>query len=103
MTMFTFCINGLNKTVEADSEEKAMKEARIKEDDAYNLLEIYSFDDKCGIMSFFRVYFWSISVIILVLRIIPAPLWIFTNSLRWANVPSRALVVFGIANSGYFR
>jgi len=55
-----------------------------------------------GIISFFRVYFRSISVIILVLRIIPAPLWIFTNSLRWANVPSSALVVFGIANSGYF-
>jgi hypothetical protein len=55
-----------------------------------------------GIISFFRVYFLSISVIILVLRVIPAPLWIFTNSLRWANVPSSALVVFGIANSGYF-
>jgi len=27
-----------------------------------------------GIISFFRFYFWSISVIILVLRIIPAPL-----------------------------
>jgi hypothetical protein len=57
---------------------------------------------KIGIISFFRVYFWSISVIIVVLRIIPTPLWIFTNSLRWASVPSSALVVFGIANSGYF-
>jgi len=57
--------------------------------------------DHC-IISFFRVYFWRISVIILVLRVIPAPLWIFTNSLGWANVPSSALVVFGIANSGYF-
>jgi hypothetical protein len=43
--MFTFCINGLFKTVEADSEEEAMKEARIKEDDAYNLEETASFDD----------------------------------------------------------
>ena len=47
MTMYTFCINGLHKTVEADNEEEAMKEARIKEDDAYNLLEADSFDDKC--------------------------------------------------------
>jgi hypothetical protein len=45
MTMFTFCINGLFKTVEADSEEEAMKEARIKEDDAYNIVETASFDD----------------------------------------------------------
>lgn len=45
MTMFTFCINGLFKTVEADSEEEAMKEAHIKEDDAYNLEETASFDD----------------------------------------------------------
>jgi hypothetical protein len=43
--MFTFCINGLFKTVEADSEEEAMKEARIKEDDAYNLVETARFDD----------------------------------------------------------
>jgi hypothetical protein len=35
----------LYKTVEADSEEEAMKEARIKEDDAYNLVETASFDD----------------------------------------------------------
>jgi hypothetical protein len=47
MTMFTFCINGLNKTVEADSEEKAMKEARIKEGDAYDVLEVDTFDDRC--------------------------------------------------------
>jgi len=47
MTMYTFCINGLCKTVEADSEEDAMKEARIKEDDAYNLIEADSFDDRC--------------------------------------------------------
>ncbi len=30
MTMYTFYVNGLHKTVEADSEEEAMKEARIK-------------------------------------------------------------------------
>ena len=47
MTMYTFCINGLHKTVEADSEEEAIKEARIKEDDAYDLVETESFDDKC--------------------------------------------------------
>ena len=47
MTMYTFCINGLHKTVEADSEEEAIEEARIKEDDAYDLVETDSFDDKC--------------------------------------------------------
>lgn len=47
MTMYTFCINGVNKTVEADNEEDAIKEARIKEDDAYNLVEAESFYDKC--------------------------------------------------------
>jgi hypothetical protein len=47
MTMFTFCINGLHKTVEADSEEEAIKEARIQEDDACDLVEVDSFDDKC--------------------------------------------------------
>jgi len=47
MTMYTFYVNGLHKTVEADSEEEAMKEARIKEDDAYSLVEVDSFDDKC--------------------------------------------------------
>ncbi len=45
--MYTFYVNGLHKTVEADSEEEAMKEARIKEDDAYSLVEVDSFDDKC--------------------------------------------------------
>ncbi len=46
MTMYTFYVNGLHKTVEADTEEEAMKEARIKEDDAYSLVEVDSFDDK---------------------------------------------------------
>jgi hypothetical protein len=45
--MYTFYVNGLHKTVEADSEEEAMKEARIKEDDSYELVETESFDDKC--------------------------------------------------------
>jgi hypothetical protein len=44
--MYTFYVNGLHKTVEADTEEEAMKEARIKEDDAYSLVEVDSFDDK---------------------------------------------------------
>jgi hypothetical protein len=47
MTMYTFYINGLHKTVEADSEEEAIKEARIKEGDAYDLVETNSFEDKC--------------------------------------------------------
>ena len=49
MTMFTFCINGVHKTVEAVTEEEAIKEARIREDDAYDLVETDSFDDKCFI------------------------------------------------------
>ena len=47
MTMYTFCINGLYRIVEADSEEGAIKEARIKEDDAYDLIVADSFDDRC--------------------------------------------------------
>jgi hypothetical protein len=45
--MYTFYINGLYKTVEADSEEEVIKEARIKEGDACDLVETDSFDDKC--------------------------------------------------------
>jgi len=47
MTMYTFYINGEYKTVEANTEEEAIKEAGIKEDDAYSLVETDSFDDKC--------------------------------------------------------
>lgn len=47
MTMFTFYINGLYKTVEADTEEEAVKEVGVEEGDACDLVEIYSFDDKC--------------------------------------------------------
>lgn len=47
MTMYTFYINGLYKTVEADSEDEAVKEVGAKEDDACDLVEIDSFDDNC--------------------------------------------------------
>jgi len=47
MTKYTFYIDGEYKIVEADSEEEAIKEARIKKDDAYYLVETDSFDDKC--------------------------------------------------------
>ena len=47
MTMYTFYINGLYKTVEADSEEEALKDAGIREGDAYDLVETDSFEDKC--------------------------------------------------------
>jgi hypothetical protein len=45
--MYTFYVNGLYKTVEADSEEEAVKEAGVEEGDACDLVEIDSFDDKC--------------------------------------------------------
>jgi len=47
MTQYTFYINGEYKTVEADSEEEAVKAAGIEEGDAYDLVETDSFDDKC--------------------------------------------------------
>jgi hypothetical protein len=47
MTMYTFYINGLYKTVEADSEEEAVKEVGVTEGDACDLVETDSFDDKC--------------------------------------------------------
>ena len=47
MTMYTFYINGLYKTVEAGSEEEAVKEVGAKEGDACDLVEIDSFDDAC--------------------------------------------------------
>ena len=46
MTMYTFCINGVYKTVEADNEDKAIKEARIEEGDAYDLVEYGNIDVK---------------------------------------------------------
>jgi len=47
MTKYTFYINGQHKTVEADTEEEAIKAAGIKERDVYDLVETDSFDDKC--------------------------------------------------------
>lgn len=47
MTMYTFCINGMHKTVEADTEEEAIKEAGIEEGDACDLIETDTFEDKC--------------------------------------------------------
>jgi hypothetical protein len=41
MTMYTFYINGLYKTVEA------VKEVGVTEGDACDLVETDSFDDKC--------------------------------------------------------
>lgn len=47
MTTYTFYINGEYKSVVADSEEEAIKEAGIGEGDAYDLVEPDSIDDKC--------------------------------------------------------
>jgi len=47
MTKYTFYINGEYTSVEADTEEEAIKEAGIEEGDAYDLVETDSFDDKC--------------------------------------------------------
>jgi len=45
--MYTFYVNGDYKTVEADTEEDAIREAGIEEGDVYDLVETDSFDDKC--------------------------------------------------------
>lgn len=47
MTMYTFYVNGEYKTIEADTEEEAIREAGIEEGDIYDLVETDSFDDKC--------------------------------------------------------
>lgn len=47
MTTYTFYVNGDYRTVEADTEEEALKEGGIQEDDIYDLVETDSFDDKC--------------------------------------------------------
>ena len=47
MTMYTFCINGVYKIVEADTEEEAIKEAGIEEGDVCDLVEVDSIGDKC--------------------------------------------------------
>jgi len=47
MSEYTFYINGEYKTVEADTEEEALKEAGIEEGDAYSLVETSeSLEDK---------------------------------------------------------
>ena len=47
MTQYTFYINGEYKTVEADTEEDATREAGIEEGDVYDLVETDSFENKC--------------------------------------------------------
>lgn len=47
MTQYTFYVNGEHVTVEADTEEDAIKEAGIAEGETYDLVETDSFDDKC--------------------------------------------------------
>jgi hypothetical protein len=49
MTTYTFFFNGEYTTVEADSEEEALKEAGIEEGDIYDLVEVDSFGNKCFI------------------------------------------------------
>jgi len=47
MTQYTFYINGDYRTVEADAEEDATREAGIEEGDVYDLIETDSFENKC--------------------------------------------------------
>ena len=47
MTKYTFCIDGKYKTVEAVTEEEAVKKAGIRKANVYSLVETESFDDKC--------------------------------------------------------
>ncbi len=47
MTKYTFYINGVHKTVDADTEEEALSAAGIQEGEEYNLVETDTFDDKC--------------------------------------------------------
>ena len=52
MTKYTFCIDGKYKTVEAGTEEEAIKKAGIRKAgirkaNIYALVETESFDDKC--------------------------------------------------------
>ena len=49
MTEYTFFFNGEFKTVEADTEEEALKEAGIEEGDVYDLVDTDSFGNKCFI------------------------------------------------------
>ena len=47
MTTYTFFFNGEYTTVEAETEEEALKEAGIEEGDIYDLVEVDSFGNKC--------------------------------------------------------
>jgi len=47
MTKYTFYINGEHKTVDADTEEQALKAAGIQDGEEYSLVETDSIDDKC--------------------------------------------------------
>lgn len=47
MTQYTFYFNGEYTTVEADSEEEAIKKAGIQDGDTYDLVETDTLDDKC--------------------------------------------------------
>jgi hypothetical protein len=47
MTEYTFFFNGEYTTVEADSEEEALKAAGIDEGDVYDLVDTDSFGNKC--------------------------------------------------------
>ena len=51
MTTCTFYVNGEYKTIQADTEEEATKEARIKKDDVNSLPEVDSFDDEYPLLS----------------------------------------------------
>ena len=60
MTLYTFYINGEYKTVEADTEEDAIKAAGIEEGDVYDLVETDSFEDKCFLSAISNdMLFWS--------------------------------------------
>jgi len=47
MTKYTFYINGVHKTVDAETEEVALKAAGIEEGEEYSIVETDTFDDKC--------------------------------------------------------
>ena len=47
MTEYTFFFNGEYKTIEADTEEEALKETGIEEGDVYNLVDVDSCGNKC--------------------------------------------------------
>lgn len=46
MTEYTFDVNGVYRSVEAYTEEEALKKAGIEEGGAYDLIDAVSFDDR---------------------------------------------------------